>query len=265
MRSPRLALLWLCLAGVSLAEMEDCFRKDSISCIQIELFRQAKSFFDQEQIELFGGLALTKNRQSGDAAARSLQDDLVLEKQIETAKDLDAREEALESFAFGRVGRLLQDRSLTWNLSPIVSDLASASRSLSDSLPAELKDGVSQFIEEGRGKKKKLLKALLPFILGLKMKLAGFMVLSYFVIALIAKKALLASIVSLAIAGFIALKKLMSKEPHHEVHEVGHGWSAGGGGGGWDSYGGGHDAHGAFSNPVAQTLAYSGQKPAAVR
>lgn len=31
---------------------------------------------------------------------------------------------------------------------------------------------------------------------------------------------------------------------------------------GWDSYGGGHDAHGSYSNNVAQTLAYSGQKPA---
>jgi len=32
---------------------------------------------------------------------------------------------------------------------------------------------------------------------------------------------------------------------------------------GWDSYGGGHDAHGSYSNNVGQTLAYGGQKPVA--
>ncbi|KAF6209516.1 hypothetical protein GE061_015263 [Apolygus lucorum] len=244
------ALLVLVVAS---AEMDDCFRKDSISCIQMELFRQAKGFFEQDKIEIFGGLALTKNPQGAEKSARSLQEDVFAEKQIETAKDLDDREEALENFAFNRVGRLLEDRSLTWNLSPVVADLASASRSLSESIPSEVKDGVSKFLEEGRGKRKKLMRALLPFLLGLKMKLAGFMVLSYFVIALIAKKALLASVVSLAIAGFIALKKLMSNQHGHEVHEVGHGWSGGysaggGGGGGWDSYG--HDAHGAYSSPI---------------
>jgi hypothetical protein len=58
------------------------------------------------------------------------------------------------------------------------------------------------------------------------------------------------------------------------VHEVGHGhgWAGpaygggysgggGGGGGGWESY----DAHGAYSNNVAHTLAYNAQKPAATR
>jgi hypothetical protein len=63
------------------------------------------------------------------------------------------------------------------------------------------------------------MKALLPFLIGLKMKLSAFMVIAYFVIALIAKKALLASLISLAIAGFIAIKKLLSQQhqPHHEV------------------------------------------------
>lgn len=71
----------------------------------------------------------------------------------------------------------------------------------------------------GRGKKKKLIKSLIPFIIGLKMKLGLFAVLSYFIIALIAKKAILASLISLAISGFIAIKKLASHhhQPHHEV------------------------------------------------
>lgn len=143
-------------------------------------------------------------------------------------------------------------------------------------------------VPAGRGKKKKLMKALLPLLIGLKLKLAAFAGLAYIVIALIAKKALLASLVSLAISGFIGIRKLLSQQHHAPVHhEVvqahpveysshGGGWSGGGGGasaggygggggaggGGWESYGGGHgDAHGSYSNNVAHSIAYSAQKP----
>ena len=108
-----------------------------------------------------------------------------------------------------------------------------------------------------------MIKALLPVLLAAKMKIVALLGLAYVVIALIAKKAILASLVSLAISGFIAIKKLMSQQSHghHEVKEVhaeysGHGgWS--GGGGGWD----GGDAYAAHSSPVAHSIAYSGQKP----
>ncbi|XP_014241387.1 uncharacterized protein LOC106662090 isoform X2 [Cimex lectularius] len=261
----------LVLATLASAELEECFRKDSISCIQLELYRKAKGFFDQEKIELFGGLALTKKQVPAEERARSLKEDSDVENKLNSVNDVEAREDALENFALGRAGKLLEERSLTWNLTPLVSDITSVGRSISDSIPTEVKEGVSSFLNEGRGKKKKILRALLPLLLGLKLKLGGFLVLSYFVIALIAKKALLASIVSLAIAGFIAVKKLLSHQGGHEVHEVSHGWSGGYGGGGgvggysaggWESYGGGHDAHGSYSNNVAHTIAYSGQKPA---
>lgn len=118
------------------------------------------------------------------------------------------------------------------------------------------------------------MKALLPLLIGLKVKLAAFGALAYVVIALIAKKALLASLISLAISGFIAIRKLLSQQhhapAHHEtiVHPVEYSSHGGGGGGyssgGWDSYsGGGHgaDSHGSYSNNVAHNIAYSGQKP----
>lgn len=74
------------------------------------------------------------------------------------------------------------------------------------------------FFLTGRGKKKKLMKAIGPLLIGLKMKLAAFAALAYIVIALIAKKALLASLLSLLISGFIAIKKLLSHHSsHHEV------------------------------------------------
>lgn len=65
------------------------------------------------------------------------------------------------------------------------------------------------------------MKVLGPLLIGLKMKLAAFAALAYIVIALIAKKALLASLLSLLISGFIAIKKLLSHQhAHHEVVSI---------------------------------------------
>lgn len=72
-------------------------------------------------------------------------------------------------------------------------------------------------------KKKKLLKHLLPLLVALKVKLSAFAVIAYIVIALIAKKALLASVISLIVSGFIFVKKLLSQHhhtPHHEVVSI---------------------------------------------
>jgi len=74
----------------------------------------------------------------------------------------------------------------------------------------------------GRGilKKKKFLKHLIPLLIALKVKLSAFVVIAYVVIALIAKKALLASVISLLVSGFIGIRKLLASQhqtPHHEV------------------------------------------------
>jgi len=57
-------------------------------------------------------------------------------------------------------------------------------------------------------------------LIALKVKLSAFVVIAYFVIALIAKKALLASVISLLVSGFIGIRKLLASQhqtPHHEV------------------------------------------------
>jgi len=57
-------------------------------------------------------------------------------------------------------------------------------------------------------------------LIALKVKLSAFVVIAYFVIALIAKKALLASVISLLVSGFIGIRKLLAAQhqtPHHEV------------------------------------------------
>lgn len=241
--------------------VDNCLQKDSISCLQLQTYRSLRSFFSQDNIELFGGLSLVKN---AEPKGRSL-DKKDNDADITETNDVEKRENLLEDFAVSQVMNFFQERSLRWNLSPLVNEVSETARSVADSIPSDMKNKISDFIEEGRGKKKKLLKALGPLLIGLKMKLAAFAALAYIVIALIAKKALLASLLSLLISGFIAIKKLLSHHhPHHEVVEHHpHGFSgAGYSSGGWDSYGGGggHDIHGSYSNNVAHTLAYNGQK-----
>lgn len=67
---------------------------------------------------------------------------------------------------------------------------------------------------------KKYLKQMMPFLIALKVKLSLFAALAYVVIALIAKKALLASLISLAVSGFIGIKKLLANQHHAPHHEV---------------------------------------------
>ncbi|XP_067007004.2 uncharacterized protein [Anabrus simplex] len=171
-----------------------------------------------------------------------------------------------------------EGRSLKFNLSPVVTELKSTARAAIDSIPSDVRKRITEFLTEGRGKKKKLLKTLLPILIGAKVKIAALIALGYLTIALIAKKAILASLISIAISAFIGIKKLLSQQqqhhPHHEVHEAipihsgwsgGHGVIGGGysaGGGSFDSSGyGGHGEYGSHSSPVGHAIAYSAHKP----
>lgn len=247
---------------------------DSIECAQMQFYRSAKAFFDQDKLELLGGLSLVKTEKKGRSLAAESAEDV---NNVEAAKDSGERETALEDFTMHKVMRFFQERTLHWNLKPIVTEVSETARSVVDQIPTQFKNKINNYIEEGRGmiKKKKFLKQILPLLIALKVKLSAFAVIAYIVIALIAKKALLASLISLLVSGFIGIKKLLASQhhaPHHEVIEThashgSYGGSAPSGysasSSGWDSYGGGHDAHGSYSNNVAQTLAYGGQKPAA--
>ncbi|KAJ6637630.1 hypothetical protein Bhyg_10361 [Pseudolycoriella hygida] len=267
------------------SSFQDCLEKDSISCVQVAVFRKAKSFFDQPTISLFGGLSLAKSERAG----KSLEEPTI---EIESANTVETRENALESYVVNRAKNFFQERSLSW-------DFASTARTLSNAIPDDIKESVRSLIVEERGKKKKILKKLLPLLGLLKVKFAVFGVFALFAIAIIAKKALLLAIISIAISGASVVQGLFSKlrglgsgfgglgggssggysggySGGHGGHEEiiaytnggsGGGWSSGGGGsGGWSS--GGYDSygeHGSHSSPVGQAIAYSGHHKVARR
>ncbi len=246
-----------------------------------QVYRKAKSFFDQPTISIFGGLSLAKSERAG----KSLEEPTI---EIESANTVETRENALESYVMNRAKNFFQERSLSW-------DFANTARTLANANPDDIKESVRSLVVEERGKKKKLLKKLLPLLGLLKIKLAVFGVFALFAIGIIAKKALLLAIISIAISGASVIQGLFSKlrglggglggfgggssGGHSGGHEEiiaytnggsggGGGWSSGGGGsgGGWSS--GGYDSygeHGSHSSPVAQSIAYSGHHKVARR
>ncbi|KAG4067960.1 hypothetical protein HA402_010646 [Bradysia odoriphaga] len=264
------------------SSFQDCLEKDSISCIQVAVYRKAKSFFEQPKIDIFGGLSLAKSERAG----KSLDEPTI---DIESANTVETRENALESYVVNRAKNFFQERSLSW-------DFANTARTLANAIPDDIKESVRSLVVEERGKKKKLLKKLLPLLGLLKVKFAVFGVFALFAIAIIAKKALLLAIISIAISGASVVQGLFSKlrglggglgglgggssggySGGHGGHEEiiaytnggsgGGGWSSGGGStGGWSS--GGYDSygeHGSHSSPVAQSIAYSGHHKVARR
>lgn len=254
----------------------------------LQVFRRAKAFFEQQNIDLFGGLSFAKNPAAADRAGKALEDS----NEIELANTVETRENALENFFINRAKNFFTERSLSW-------DFVGAGRSLSAAIPDEIKETVRGLIVEERGKKKKILKKLLPLLGLLKVKLAALGVLSLFGIAIIAKKALLLSIISIAISGASFIRGIFSKlggggggassggyssggsgghgghGGHEEIIAYTNGggastggWSSGGGAassGGWNSGYDSYGEHGSHSSPVAQSIAYSGHHKVARR
>lgn len=118
---------------------------DAVACAQMQLFRTVRSFFDQDKVELLGGLSLVKTEKKG----RSLEttDDV---NNVENARDANDRETALEDFTMHKVMRFFQERTLHWNLSPVVTEVSQTARSVVDSIPPQIKSKISNYIEEGK-------------------------------------------------------------------------------------------------------------------
>ncbi|XP_031847471.1 DUF1676 domain-containing protein Osi6 [Nomia melanderi] len=238
--------------------IESCLEKDSISCVQKNLYRRAKEFFDSDSMEIFSGVTLVK---SGDSQGRSSRTgkQLVYDQEIDAANSVSERQDALVNYVSEEAGEFLSGRSLRINFTPIIEKIGTSARAISESAPEEVREAVD-LVVEGRGKKKQL-KQLLPLLIAAKAKIGALATLAYFVTGFIAKKAIFVSLVSLAISAFIGLKSLWAKGGHDVTPY--HGWSSGPSSsvgwsgpvssGGWSSGGSWDDGHG-----YAQSQAYSG-------
>ncbi|KAJ0170880.1 hypothetical protein K1T71_013652 [Dendrolimus kikuchii] len=119
-------------------------------------------------------------------------------------------------------------------------------------IPKGTVDDVKRSLEEGRSKKKKQLKQLQPILQLLMLKFQSMIPLFLAIIAFAAIKGLMLAKAALLASALVLLKKLLSKNDHHESYEVvahphhEEHFSHGGGHGGWGR-----------ASQDAQNMAYS--------
>ncbi|CAL1685951.1 unnamed protein product [Lasius platythorax] len=231
--------------------IDECLKQDSISCVQKTLYRTAKDFFAKDKLELVNGVSLVKSN-SDDRSARSGKE-LAYDQEIDAANDITERQNTLENFISDEAGQLLTGRSLRINLAPAFEKIRESARAISESVPPEIRQAVDEVVE-GRGKKKGL-KAIIPLIIAAKVKLGILATLAYLAIYIIAKKAIFASLISLAISAFIGLKALWAKKGgyHHDVTAYNSGWSGPISSGGWNG-----PISGGYSAPISSGWSSSG-------
>ena len=82
---------------------DECITKDSISCLQVQIYRSIKSFLDQDRIDLIGGLSLVREEDSKNVATPMTTEDITSEEQILGAHDFESRESAIESFVYQKM------------------------------------------------------------------------------------------------------------------------------------------------------------------
>nr|CAD7394518.1 unnamed protein product [Timema cristinae] len=126
--------------------------------------------------------------------------------------------------------------------------------------------------ETGRGKKK-LIKTLLPLLLGIGVKLFALIPAGIGLVGIIAAKALIISKLALILAGIIAIQKFFGGGGMSGWNSGGGaasgwsspstgGWSSGGSSGGWGTSGSGSSpVYRSFGGADAHEMAYKAQLP----
>jgi len=186
----------LILAVAAEESIKDCFNQDSISCIQMSMFRKAREFFDNPEINIIDGLTLVKG---SDRSSRSMSVDSTA---VEQAKSVDDRENALENYVSERAMRFFEERSLNM-------DVMAVGRAVATAVPEDVKESVRAMVGEARKKKKKLLKKLGPLLNILKLKMTGLLLIGLLIVGAIAKKALLIATIALILSKLLLIKKVI--------------------------------------------------------
>jgi hypothetical protein len=129
--------------------IEECFNKNSISCVEIQLYRSFKSFVDQDRVDLTGEFYLVREEGGKNQAKAREIEDIAAEEQILGAQDFETRESAIESFVYQKLMAFFQERSIRWNLSPVFHEMVTA-RGIAESLPTNLRQTITNLVTEGQ-------------------------------------------------------------------------------------------------------------------
>ncbi|XP_072935275.1 uncharacterized protein [Epargyreus clarus] len=203
--------------------VKSCSEKDISLCIKERALRYAENVAAAREINITDGITLLGTGSS--RSSRSLEP---------LSEEPRARESQVETRLVDAAADILDSHVIQFRV------------------PKSTVEDMKRSLEEGRGKKKKL-KQLLPIFALLQLKIQSLIPLFLGIIAFAAIKGLMLAKAALLASALVLLKKLLSKNDHHESYEVvahphheehySHGGS--GGHGGWGR------------SQDAQNLAYS--------
>ncbi|KAK9296232.1 hypothetical protein QLX08_009728 [Tetragonisca angustula] len=206
-----------------------CTGQQEIStCLKLQALRLVDRVARSANIDIADGFKIVQTEEAKNSRAdnaRSLND-------IESTlpAEAEAKEAAIDEAIFDRTAKFLSTHTVEL------------------SLP----DEVSRSFDEARGKKKKIVKSLLPILLLLKLKAAALIPIALGGLALLAFKALAIGKIALIISAIVGLQKLLANKHQsyevvaHPVHSYGH-----------EEH---HDHHG-WARSGGSDLAYNAYKP----
>lgn len=172
---------------------------DMTVCLKLRALNFVDRAARSAEFDITDGLKIVQTDEAKNSRAdygRSLNE---IESSLPT--EVEAREAAVDQALLDRTAKFLSTHTVELNLSN-----ESSSRSL----------------EEGRGKKKKIVKSLIPLLLLLKLKFAALIPIALGVLAFLALKALVFGKIALVISAILGLQKLMGAK-HQNYEVVGHG------------------------------------------
>ncbi|XP_063229137.1 uncharacterized protein LOC134534585 [Bacillus rossius redtenbacheri] len=196
--------------------LDACGDKELAACLGAKAVAALGRAEAAPRIALLPGLALVR---SADAPARDAK---ALASEAEVHNSLE--QGAAAGDQVGRLADMLLEAAARFFRSHV----------LQFRLPEGAAQPLQRALDEGRGKKK-ILKTLMPLIMGIGLKLMALLPIGLGVIGLLAAKALLVSKVALILAGVLAAQKLLGSGGGLSGLGSAAGWASGNSGGGWSS------------------------------
>ncbi|KAF7414129.1 hypothetical protein HZH68_002618 [Vespula germanica] len=200
-------------------------------CLKLKALRFVDRAARASDINVIDGFRIVQTEEAKSNSrvdnARSFND---IESSLPT--EVEAKEAAIDQAIVDRTARFLSTHTVEL------------------SLPEEF----SRSLDEARGKKKKIVKSLLPILLLVKAKAAILIPLALGALALLAFKALVIGKIALIISAIIGLQKLLASKNQsyevvaHPVHSHAH-------------YEADHGDHHGWARSAGSDLAYSAYKP----
>lgn len=127
--------------------VDKCFKKDFISCLQMQIYRSIKLLFDQDRVNLTAGFSLVREKGSKNQSKARTPEDVLAEERILGAQDFKMRESAIESFLYQKIIAFFDTHAVRWNVTSVPDGMAAA-RATPDNLPAAVRERIGHLLTE---------------------------------------------------------------------------------------------------------------------